>query len=205
MIQPPKRKRDRAATSAALLAAARARFALVGYDATSVRDIARDVGVDATLVFRYFGSKERLFEQASQPTEEQAGDSEGTPSGDVPTRLLHMTMKQDAPTAEGSRLTALLLSSGRPECREQLTERLYETYVRDLEEVVDLPDRELRAELLTALLLGINMARSVARTPALSEACVDDIAPYFDQISAILLGTPAPGRTKATSGEPTSP
>ncbi|RBQ16660.1 hypothetical protein DP939_28640 [Spongiactinospora rosea] len=44
---------------------ARLRFARQGYDAASVRDIARDSGADATLVFRYFGSKKQLFDQAA--------------------------------------------------------------------------------------------------------------------------------------------
>lgn len=200
MTQPPKRKRDRAATEAALLAAARARFALVGYDATSVRDVARDAGVDATLIFRYFGSKERLFEAAAVPDEDQAGTEAEDGPEDLPTRLLHATMRQDWPgTAGGHPLTALLLSSGRQECRERLNSQLSETYVRNLEQLVDLPDRELRAELLTALLLGINVARSIAHTPALSEACVNDIAPYFDQVAAVLLGTPTATPTAAAT------
>ncbi|MEU4969063.1 TetR/AcrR family transcriptional regulator [Streptomyces smyrnaeus] len=185
MTQPPKRKRDRAATRAALLAAARARFTLMGYDATSVRDIARDAGVDATLIFRYFGSKEQLFEEAAKTTEMEVEDD----AEDLPTRLLHTTMKQAQPGSEGGPLTALLLSSGRQECREKLNSQLHDLYVRNLEELVDLPDRELRAELLTAWLLGINVARSIAHTPALSDACVDDISPYFEQVAAILLGT----------------
>ncbi|MET9458323.1 TetR family transcriptional regulator [Streptomyces canus] len=190
MTQPTRRKRDRAATRAALLAAARARFTLVGYDATSVRDIARDAGVDATLIFRYFGSKERLFEEVARAAEEEAAvDAEGS-AADLPTRLLHAAMKQDSPGSASGPLTALLLSSGRPECREQLNSQLHETYVRNLEKLVDLPDRELRAELLTAWLLGINVARAIAHTPALSDACVDDITPYFEQVAAILLGTP---------------
>ncbi|MFF3378943.1 TetR family transcriptional regulator [Streptomyces sp. NPDC002680] len=196
MTTPPKRKRDRAATRAALLAAARARFTLVGYDATSVRDIARDAGVDATLIFRYFGSKERLFEEASQLLREPVDTGTDDAPAYLPTRLLHTAMRQDEDgTAGGQPLTALLLSSSRPQCREQLNSQLYDTYVRNFEELVDLPDRELRAELLTAWLIGINVARSIAHTPALSDACVNDITPYFEQVAALLLGTPPPGES----------
>ena len=49
------RARNAAVTRAALLVAARSRFAELGYDATSLRDIAADAGVDAALVSRYFG------------------------------------------------------------------------------------------------------------------------------------------------------
>ncbi|PAZ11526.1 TetR family transcriptional regulator [Streptomyces sp. SA15] len=204
MPQAPKRKRDRAATEAALLAAARARFTLGGYDATSVRDIARDAGVDPALIFRYFGSKERLFERAAQTVEDQRqAPPDGGPE-DVPIRLLHAAMQQAAPgSAGGHPLAALLLSSGRPECRERLNAQLSNDYVHALEQLVDLPDRELRAELLTAWLLGITVARSLAHTPALSEACVEEISPYFERVAAVLLGTPAPAA--APSGHPAAP
>lgn len=48
-------------TRAAILAAARDRFARVGFDATSIRAIAGDAGVDPALVHHYFGSKRDLF------------------------------------------------------------------------------------------------------------------------------------------------
>ncbi|MFC7496687.1 MULTISPECIES: TetR family transcriptional regulator [unclassified Nocardioides] len=48
-------------TRAAILAAARARFAEHGYGRTSVRAVAADAGVDAALVHHYFGTKHDLF------------------------------------------------------------------------------------------------------------------------------------------------
>ena len=58
------RKRDAEATKAAILEAAKAQFALLGYDCTVLRDIAREAGVDVALVKRYFGGKEALFVEA---------------------------------------------------------------------------------------------------------------------------------------------
>lgn len=62
----PRRTRGRPASSDvggadALLRSARKAFASSGYDATSVRDIARASGVDAALVAHHFGSKEALW------------------------------------------------------------------------------------------------------------------------------------------------
>lgn len=48
-------------TRAAILDAARAAFAERGYDAVSMRSVARDAGVDPALVHRFHGSKEELF------------------------------------------------------------------------------------------------------------------------------------------------
>lgn len=51
------RPRNAEATRAAILIAARERFARESYDDVGMRDVAGDVGVDAALVSRYFGSR----------------------------------------------------------------------------------------------------------------------------------------------------
>jgi len=48
-------------TRAAILAAARERFAALGFARTSVRAIAAEAGVDPALVHHYFGTKDELF------------------------------------------------------------------------------------------------------------------------------------------------
>lgn len=64
-VQPVERtrKRDAAATRAAILQAARRRFASEPFEQVGVRDVAADAGVDAALIARYFGSKEDLFHE----------------------------------------------------------------------------------------------------------------------------------------------
>ena len=51
-------------TRNAILAAARKRFAGLGYDGATIRGIAADAGVDPALVHHFFGTKERLFAAA---------------------------------------------------------------------------------------------------------------------------------------------
>jgi len=51
-------------TRAALIEAAIGRFASEGFQRVSLTDIARDVGVSPTAVYRYFPDKEALFEAA---------------------------------------------------------------------------------------------------------------------------------------------
>src|SRR5258707_5827070 len=60
------RPRNAAQTRADILTAARRRFATEGYEPTTLRAIAADVGVDAALVTRYFGSKQDLFATATE-------------------------------------------------------------------------------------------------------------------------------------------
>jgi len=56
------RRRNAAATKAAILSAAQVAFSTVGYAHVGVREIAATAGVDRALIVRYFGSKEGLFE-----------------------------------------------------------------------------------------------------------------------------------------------
>ncbi|HEX2401955.1 MAG TPA: helix-turn-helix domain-containing protein, partial [Mycobacterium sp.] len=59
------RARNATQTRADILAAARVRFGSDGYERTTLRAVAADVGVDAALVIRYFGSKQELFAEAA--------------------------------------------------------------------------------------------------------------------------------------------
>ena len=56
-------KSDR--TRAAILAAARERFAAQGYERTTVRDVAAKADIDPAMMIRYFGSKDGLFARAA--------------------------------------------------------------------------------------------------------------------------------------------
>ena len=64
--ESPKRRRDAADTREAILEAATRRFATHSYEHAGVREIAADAGVTAALVNRYFGSKEKLFDEVIQ-------------------------------------------------------------------------------------------------------------------------------------------
>jgi AcrR family transcriptional regulator len=53
-------------TRAAILAAARQRFSLDGYERATIRAIAAHAGIDPSMVMRYYGSKEKLFFLAAE-------------------------------------------------------------------------------------------------------------------------------------------
>jgi len=59
------RPRRSDATRAAILAAARERFAADGYERATIRAIAETAGIDPAMVMRYYGSKEKLFATAA--------------------------------------------------------------------------------------------------------------------------------------------
>lgn len=58
-------RRTSADAKAAILRAARERFAEDGYDRATIRAIAADAGIDPAMVMRYFGSKDQLFTAAT--------------------------------------------------------------------------------------------------------------------------------------------
>jgi AcrR family transcriptional regulator len=53
-------------TRAAILRAARERFAADGYERATIRAIAADAGIDPAMVMRYYGSKDKLFAAAAE-------------------------------------------------------------------------------------------------------------------------------------------
>jgi AcrR family transcriptional regulator len=97
------RRRNAAATRAAILASARLAFARQGYDGAGVREIAKGAGVTAMLVNRYFGSKEKLFAEVVAQT--MAGPrilteeviNSRTPGKELATALVGQTKAGAAP------------------------------------------------------------------------------------------------------------
>ncbi|MDA0566289.1 TetR/AcrR family transcriptional regulator [Streptomonospora sp. S1-112] len=190
------RRRDKAATRAALLDAARLRFGRHGYDGTGVRDIAADAGVDAALVFRYFGSKQRLYAEAVR-AEVPAGlaADRRRPLEEVTADLLHDVVFADWSAYDGEHpLLVMLRSSGRDHVRAQLRTRICDDYLGEFARRLDGPDAALRAELLGALLLGMGVMRSLVGSPALGEASYERTRPLVDRLVAALAQAEEDGR-----------
>jgi AcrR family transcriptional regulator len=182
----PARRRDRAATRAALLEAARRRFAAHGFDGVSVRDVARDAGVDPALIFRYFGSKQALFEEAA--TVDSAPDG-GAATPDLPVELLRGVLDDTTRGGTDHPLLALLRSSGRESARARLQQQMCDGFLDRIAGLAEGEGAQLRAEMVGALLLGISVARSVVRTPALAEAEAGEVEEVFAaMVQAALAG-----------------
>ncbi|SEP52818.1 TetR family transcriptional regulator [Amycolatopsis saalfeldensis] len=167
------RKRDAAATKAALLDAAEELFAERGFDRTTVRDIAAQAGVNQALLFRYFGSKESLFGVVM--ARGGLAKLETTP----PEQLFETTLRTLLePPRDGSprrSLETYLRSTGSSGAATTMREHVGEEYARVLTTLTDQPDAELRADLVLAWLLGIGLVRSVTGKEPLAGADPDDI------------------------------
>ncbi len=168
----PARRKDADATRSALLMAAVLRFARDGYDRTSVREVAADVGVNQALVYRYFGSKDALFAEVSAHTS-AIGELLAGPLDAIGPGLGDLFSREGEQGAPG--LVALLRSPGRAPAMERLRQLVTDDFTHGLARRLPGEDGRLRAELVAALLIGVGMLQAVVRTPQLGSGDPDRV------------------------------
>jgi AcrR family transcriptional regulator len=166
-------------TRGAILAAARAAFAARGYDAVSVRSVARSAGVDPALVHRFFGSKEELFVAALElPVAPSALVAAILADGveGVGERLVRTLLTLwDAPGGFAPFL-ALVRGAVDNEAAATMLREFLSREVLGRIAAVAAPDRpEFRASLAGSQVVGLAMARYIVRVPPLADADRDAI------------------------------
>jgi AcrR family transcriptional regulator len=148
-----------------ILAAARARFAAHGYEATTMRDVAAAAGVDAALVHYFFGTKPGLFGAAmALPTTpaEVVGELLEEGVDDLGERLVRRFLALWDDPETGAPLLALVRSAAsHEEAAAVLRGFLGEEVVGRLARALDAPEPELRATLAGSQLAGLAMVRYV--------------------------------------------
>ena len=155
----------RAATQSRILDAARREFGDRGFEATTVRGVARRAGVDPSLVLQHYGSKSALFTAAIQlpPGEpEEAVDH----LADV-LRLRAVSLPPEMQALVRSMLTV-------PEASDAVRLHLDER-IANLAAGIGGPDAELRAAIAVSSILGLTLARHFLRLRAVSSASDDDL------------------------------
>lgn len=185
--RPPKRVRPRNAeeTRAALLAAARLRFARDGYEATNLRDIAADVGVNVALIPRYFGSKEGLFQAAIAFDRNRLVQTIQGPPEQLAERLLKNALVDPA-GSDHDLFVTLLRSSDYPPAAEYMR-TLLDLLSADLATHATAPDADLRADLVVALITGIVVLRRLVGKTPLAAASAEALLPSFQHVLSALL------------------
>jgi AcrR family transcriptional regulator len=182
MVDMPPRRRDAGATRAHLLNAARELFLGNGYSAVGLREVAAKAGVDVTLVRRYFGSKQELFTEATDVSEnvEEVRNAADEAVGETPiARVLRSRRDVDAP------LFAMLRSSGDPVV-DRLNTQLDEGLTRNLAKRITADHARIRADTVTALLLGMGVQRVLLqKKPMASARDADILAVFLEAFEAI--------------------
>lgn len=185
----PKRSRNAVATRAAILQSARRAFARAGYDGAGVREIAKDAGVTAMLINRYFGSKEQLFgevlvEVMKSPTILAADNLRSSDLAETFASTLVEITKAGATPLEG--FLIMMYSAASRSAAEIGREQIQQHYQKVLASVLRGDQREERAALVFALVAGVQVMRQIIGLSALADAdprkLTKLLAPLFEQL-----------------------
>jgi AcrR family transcriptional regulator len=182
------RPRNAKETRADILTAARARFAKDGYDRTTLRAVAADVGVDAAMVVRYFGSKQELFASAADTRLNFPDLSAVSPDEVADVLLPHFFAVWEH---DGTFLALLRAATTSPAAADRMRQVFAAQVVPTLS--VMAPDHPLqRANLLGAFVLGLAISRYILATPGLAIMDRAEITRWAAPVMRQILTGPAP-------------
>lgn len=186
------RTRSAAGTRAAILDAARTRFGNDGYERTTMRAVAADVGVDAAMVVRYFKTKDALFAEA-------ATFELGLPD-------LHTVAPEDLASVLMPRFFEVWESDGtflallRAAATSTVaSERMLDVFAHQVAPALTgiTPDLHAeRAALVGSQILGLAFSRYVLRVPPLVAMSHQDIVSWVGPMLTRYLVAPPPVRAK---------
>ena len=155
-----RRPRNAEATRCATLNAALERCAGNSYDDVGVRDIAGDVGVDAALLSRYFGSKDELFEAVLDSCD-KGGE---LMSGDRATfgqRVARNVIFEPKNQTKLKSLMIFLRSISSSKAAEMIQRNARARFYGPFSEWVGGPDGVIKARLATGFIMGMAISREI--------------------------------------------
>jgi AcrR family transcriptional regulator len=176
-------------TQEQILEAARKLFLERGYQGATMRAIAKEAGVDASLIVHFFGSKLNLFSEAVEwPFEPEVEMPKilAKGRGQIGKNLVALLLRiWDRERGRNPVLTLLAASIVEPEAAEMLgkfiRDRLFAPLLKELGS--DQPD--LRADLLSSQLSGLGLFRYVVKFEPLASAShsqvIDAVGPTLQR------------------------
>jgi AcrR family transcriptional regulator len=177
-------------TRAAILDAARERFASDGYERATIRAIARDAGIDPSMVMRYYGNKEGLFAAASD-FQLELPELGALPPQDVGaalvTHFLDRWERDDVLT--GLLRVGVTNAAG--------AERMREVFAGQLAPLTrgvcpDPAEAPRRAALVASQILGMALTRYVLRFPPAVELSREEVVAWLGPTIQRYLTAPEP-------------
>jgi AcrR family transcriptional regulator len=196
------------------VAAAAARFAAAGYDATSLRQVAADAGVDPALVRRFFGDKEQLFTEVASALIDPAAAVAavaGGPPEHAGERLLRYFLGLLGDVRQPGALLGLVRAAVTSEHAAAIMRQfLAGRVLREIAAAMGADRPELRGALVASQLVGIAVTRYAVRLAPLTAADADELARWVAPVLQHYLtagpsplphpvpAPPAPGGTDRT-------
>ncbi len=176
----PGRRAGDSGTREAIQAAARRQFAERGFDRTSLRSIAKEAGVDPTLVSHFFGSKQALFVKVVELPFDPAAVMPGLLAGDrdeIGLRLARFIIGVLESEEGRQRLTGLVrAAASEDEAAQALRELITRRVLGTIAENLGADDAPFRASLAGSQVVGMVMARYVVRVEPLASRDADEVA-----------------------------
>ncbi|WP_433653326.1 TetR family transcriptional regulator [Micromonospora zamorensis] len=177
------------ATRAAILRAARERFAADGYERATIRAIAADAQIDPSMVMRYYGSKEGLFAAAAE-FDLRLPDLAAVP----PEQLGETLVRHFLTRWEGDETLVALLRAA--STNPVAAERMRGIFADQLTAAVatfgtDPTTTARRAGLVASQILGLAYTRYVVRLPPMVDTTPQDLVSWVaPTLQRYLTGTP---------------
>jgi AcrR family transcriptional regulator len=185
---PPGAGRRSDRTRAAILAAARERFAADGYERATIRAIAADAAIDPAMVMRYFGNKEKLFAAAAE-FDLRLPDLSALPPEERGAALTNHFLDR---WEDDESLKALLRASV---TNEVAADRMRQLFAEQLGPTIaglaDANTIATRAGLVATQALGFALCRYVLKLPPVAELTRQEAVAWLGPtITRYLTGTP---------------
>jgi AcrR family transcriptional regulator len=183
----PGRRRGRrageSATREQVLEAARARFGRQGFDATTIRQVAGDAGVDPALVHYHFGTKADLFAAAVEypvnPAEVVAELVAGGGADDLGERLVRLFLRIWDEQGATPLFALIRSASDHEQAAAGLREFITREVVARVARAIEADHPELRATLCGSQIVGLAMVRHVVKVEPLASASHDELVAWI--------------------------
>ena len=165
MTEPRRTTPKSIRTREAIETAARELFAINGFERTTVRDIGARAGIDASMIIRYFGSKDALFAHVAMPDLHMPALS-GADSATIGETMVRHFLEQWEGERAGGGLPVLLRSAASNEEAAARLRDIFRDQVFPAIARAGPPETAAtRAGLVASQILGLAMARYVLRLP----------------------------------------
>ncbi len=168
------RRRGNPDTRATILVAAQSEFAEKGFDRVSMRGIAKAAGVDPSLMYHYFGSKDDVLlaslDVPFDPREVIPALTQAGVAGlghRIASRFLAIW---DDPANQTRLVTVVRASMSSAAAQDLLTNGVARMILRPIREAIATPEADLRTSYVASQLLGLAVTRYVLRLEPLASA-----------------------------------
>jgi AcrR family transcriptional regulator len=173
------RRPGASSTQAEILEAARKLFLERGYQGATMRGIAAEAGVDASLIVHFFGNKLNLFSEAVEwpfDPEEEMPKLFADGRRNVGRNLVALVLRiWDEQGTRSPILTLLGAAVNDSEAAEMLTEFIRHPLFAPLLERLGSDQPELRATLVSSQLVGLGLTRYILRLQPLASAKASEV------------------------------